>query len=105
MARPTPHAGRSIMDIFWQELDEIMDWLKENGKPETFEPAVVDYRECAVVEPKENGDPSDYQEWAERRGQAQGVAYCLAVLTNPYAPNIDTIRAEARARWEQRNGE
>jgi hypothetical protein len=103
MARPTPHAGRSIMDIFWQELDEIMDWLKENGKPETFEDELG--YERAIVDQKDNGDPSDYQEWAERRGQAQGVAYCLAVLTNPYAPNIDTIRAEARARWEQRNGE
>lgn len=44
----------------------------------------------------------DVQAWAETRGQAQGVAYCIAVMTNPYSPDFDRVRTEARERWQKR---
>jgi hypothetical protein len=36
-------------------------------------------------------------------GRAQGVAYCIAVIENPYHVDIERIRAEAMVRWEDQN--
>jgi hypothetical protein len=37
-------------------------------------------------------------------GQAQGLALALAILVNPFAYDVDAIRAEAMARYDARNG-
>jgi hypothetical protein len=34
-------------------------------------------------------------------GIAQGVAYAIAVMQNPYMPNIDNVRVQAAQRWEE----
>jgi hypothetical protein len=88
VARPNPHAGKTIVEIMWEELDEIMDRLMEGGKP------------TGAVQLVE-----DWQAYGEERGQAQGVAYCLAVVTNPYDVNVDEIKKEALARWKERHDE
>lgn len=97
MAIPDPvNAGKSILEIMWEELDEIMDRLMTDGRPED-DPAIV------VLDTR--GLAAEWQAYGEERGQAQGVAYCLAVLINPYAVNVDNVRSTAMERWEGRHGE
>lgn len=110
LTRHQPHVGRSLLEIYWAELDDIMDIIMELGEPKTWMNEIGE--ECAVVEPDRWDDrgvqyeePSTYQTWAETRGQARGVAYCIAVMTNPYEPKMDDIREEAMERWERRHAE
>lgn len=98
MTRPQPHTGRSLLEIFWQELDDIMDRLMEED-----EPATENYWDGKSGGHDQKKFQEDYLEWAETRGQAQGVAYCIAVMTNPYTPDYDKVRDEAMRRWEDRH--
>ena len=79
--------GRSILEQIWEELDSIMDRLR-SGSPI----------------PEAEGW-TGVRDRAELRGRAQGIAYAIAVMTNPYAPDVPKIKAEARTRWERRNHE
>jgi hypothetical protein len=63
-----PWAGKNVQAELWNELDAVMTLLIANA-----------------------ADPDD-------KGKAQGLAFALAVITNPYAPNIDAIRALALER-------
>lgn len=65
-------AGKSLHEILWDELMTIMDRLMTG------------------CEAEDGRDP----------GRAEGVAYCIAIFQNPYAPNIDSVRAEAMERWD-----
>lgn len=69
--------GKSILEMLWDELDAIVERLQ--------------------------ADASD--DLAADRGRAQGVAYSIAVIQNPYLPNIEAVRAEAMDRWEAANAE
>lgn len=70
-------AGKSILELLWEELDTIVDRLMTGQ-------AAADGR-----------DP----------GRAEGVAYCIAVFTNPYRPNIEGVREQSTERWEAGNPE
>lgn len=85
-------AGMSILDILWQEMDSVYDILIEEGKPDT-DPAKKPIKAM-----------EEYRAWGELRGQAQGLAYAIAVLTNPYATDVPAIKAEARRRYEAAQG-
>jgi len=74
----TSTRGKSLLAMMWEELDSIMDRLMHPGS-----------------EAEDGRDP----------GRAEGVAYCIAVVQSPYAPNINDIRAQAVERWEERNAE
>lgn len=65
-------AGRSIIEMYWAELDRLYDMAKEAPNSEAT------------------------------RGRMQGVAWCLAVILNPYNPNIENIRREAKLRYQAR---
>ena len=73
------YAGRSIIEIMWEELDGIMD-------------QIMDLRELD----KQDLDP----QWA--KGRANGVAWCISVLQNPYVANVAQVRQIAKERWQQR---
>lgn len=70
--RPASQAcmGKSILEMLWDELDAIVERLMAGGAAE------------------------------EDKGKAQGVAYAIAVIENPYLPNVERIRDEAMDRWE-----
>lgn len=70
-------AGKSLHEILWDELMTIMDRLMTG------------------CEAEDGRDP----------GRAEGVAYCIAIFQNPYAPNIEGVRAEAMERWDQQEAE
>jgi hypothetical protein len=59
----------------WQELDDVMDFLRADDDPE----------------------PED-------RARAKALALAIALLTQPYSPepDLDPVRAEAADRWEAR---
>jgi hypothetical protein len=70
-------AGKSLHEILWDELMTIMERLMTG------------------CEAEDGRDP----------GRAEGVAYCIAIFQNPYAPNIEGVRAEAMERWDQQEAE
>lgn len=84
-------AGMSILERCWQELDDIMDQIMEEGEPE--------------VDPAKQPTTAAtrYRQWGELRGQAQGVAYCIAMISNPYEPDLPAIKREAKQRWDERS--
>jgi hypothetical protein len=65
--------GKSILEMMWEELDAIVERLMGGGAAE------------------------------EDTGRAQGVAYAIAVIENPYLPDMERIRNEAMDRWESSN--
>jgi hypothetical protein len=75
--RPTSQVchGKSILEMLWEELDTIVERLMGGGEAE------------------------------HDIGRAQGVAYAIAVIENPYYVDIERVRKEAMDRWEQQNEE
>jgi hypothetical protein len=103
-ANPHPNAGKSILDLLWEELDEVMDLLMEQGAPDKDSLASELHLTSALSVARQLATEwySTLQEWGELRGQAQGLAYAIAVLTNPYAADVPTVKKEALARWQSR---
>lgn len=73
-------AGKSVLDLLWERLDAFVDEL---------------------MAPAHGGGEL---ELAERKGHAYGMAEAIALITNPYHPDIEAVRADAMERWELRNG-
>lgn len=69
--------GQSILGMFWDELDTIMERLMAGDGAEA------------------DGD----------KDRAYQLAWCIAVTENPYHINVDRVRREAVARWEAKYGE
>jgi hypothetical protein len=92
MGPTEPRNGRTIVQALheelWKELDTVVDHIMSEGEPHVGN---VNYK-------NQMDSLKEYFEW---RGQAQGIAYALAVLTNPYQPDVEKIRAEAMKRWEE----
>jgi hypothetical protein len=73
------YAGRSIIEILWEDLIACIDKLMESD----------DYYD-------------DDSGWDRTRteGRAEGVAWSLAVMIqSPRMPDINLIKAEAMERW------
>jgi hypothetical protein len=99
-----PYAGMSVLDIAWQELDDVMDLLMEQGAPDKDTLATELYQSTALSQARTLADEwyTTLKEWGELRGQAQGIAFAIAVLTNPYAADVPAVKKEAMARWQKR---
>lgn len=76
---PGACAGRSLIEMLEDQLDGYFNTLKGLDM-ETADPLEV----------------------ADLKGAARGVAESIAILLNPYYPNVDVVRAEAVERWEWR---
>lgn len=102
---PHPYAGMSVLDIMWQDLDDCMDQLMSEGAPDKGSLAEELYLTSAlsVARSLANEWYTTLKEWGELRGQAQGLAFAIAVLTNPYAADVPAVKKEAMQRWEKRN--
>jgi hypothetical protein len=68
---PSAHVGPSLLETLWEELDSIVERLMTG---------------CEAADGR---DP----------GRAEGVAYAIAVITNPYHPSIPAVREECVRRW------
>jgi hypothetical protein len=65
-----------------------------------YERLVGEYADLGEVGPEELDESGqELVAWGEARGRAQGLAMALAVLRNPYAPDIPSIKEEAYDRW------
>lgn len=69
--------GQTLLELMWEELMAIVDRLMTGQEAE------------------DGRDP----------GRAEGVAYSIAVMQNPYLPNWESVRDQAVARWEEENPE
>lgn len=70
--------GETLLELMWRELMVVIDRLMSEGQ--------------------EAGDGKD-------PGRAEGIAYTIAIMQNPYRPNIDDVRTQAMDRWEEENPE
>lgn len=80
-------AGRSILQMLWDEMDAEMSdlmLLVDEGAP-TEEKDLLLY-----VAAK-----------AKASGVCLGIAKCIAIMTNPYDPDVDAVRRETKERYEQ----
>jgi hypothetical protein len=101
---PHPYAGMSVLDILWQDLDDCMDKLMEEGAPDrgTLVEELHDGNNYEAASSLATSWYDTLKEWGELRGQAQGLAFAIAVLTNPYAIDVPAVKKEAMQRWESR---
>lgn len=67
--------GKTLYEMIWDEMLVVTDRL------------------MGVQEAGEIPDPDDV-------GAARSLAWVLAVMQNPYLPNVDAVREETMARWE-----
>jgi hypothetical protein len=101
---PVGHSagGKTLLESLWAELDDAVDVLRvDNGQPDAWEAESIG---GAVAGPKV-GVASEWLDWGEKRGRAQGLAWAIAKITSPYAPNIEAIKKQswerANARWAE----
>jgi hypothetical protein len=92
--------GLSVLDLLWQKLDEVVDALDE-GEPEKW----ADEHVRGKDPQDHSGVASEWMEWGELRGRAQGLAQAIALLMNPYAPDVDAVRDQAMDRFDARHQE
>lgn len=65
-------SGRSLVEMMEDELDSIISRLMSGGEAD------------------DGRDP----------GRAEGVAFCIALVRQPYNPSIDAVREAAMLRYE-----
>lgn len=70
-------AGKSILELMWEELDALMEILMAPGDFELEE------------------------ELGWYRGRGNGLATCIALVHNPYVPDVNAVRKLAKERYEQ----
>lgn len=67
------YGGSTLLEALWNEMDRLMQQL--------MQPAGAD-------------DPND-------RWRAEELAWVIAIVSNPYEPSMDRVRAEAMERWNK----
>ncbi len=64
--------GKTLLEVMWEELMAIYERLVTGQEAE------------------DGRDP----------GRAEGLAYAISVMNNPYLPNIEHVRTQAAERWD-----
>lgn len=67
--------GETLLELMWEELMAVYERLMTGQAAE------------------DGRDP----------GRAEGLALAIAVVQNPYLPNLDNVREQAQERWETEN--
>lgn len=78
-------AGRSILDILWDKVDETVSMIME--------------AEDSAYESDDDAIPSDGVQ-DKLAGRAEGLCMAIAIIRNPYRPDLDAIKDEAMSRYE-----
>lgn len=68
--------GKSVLDLLWEHLDDFVDAVQE---------------------------PVNEEEADLSKGRAHGMAVAIALVTNPYDPDVDEVKAQAMERWADRS--
>lgn len=90
------YGGPTLLEALWSEMDRLMEALMtgqtadDSCKIKGYHgvPAAYDDHQ-ANCEHWDNGD----------RYRAEELAWVIALVTNPYDPSVDRVRAEAMERW------
>lgn len=69
--------GKSILELAWDELDAVMEILMAPG----------------------DFDLEEALDWY--KGRANGLATCIALMHNPYVPDVVAVRELAKERYRQ----
>jgi hypothetical protein len=77
-------AGKSILEMLWESLDAAYERLVADD----------------IGGPPDDGWPDEWREYGEQRGRCQGLAEAIAVLTNPYAPDLPAVKTEVKRRHD-----
>lgn len=72
--------------MLWEQLEQFVDELQE------------------IASGLEHGHDVDMEALAEMRGRAHAAAVCVALVTNPYDPDVAQVKSDAMDRWEMRQG-
>jgi hypothetical protein len=88
-------AGKSLLEMLWDQLMEAyadlmtMAWQRQEYADHPDDHAI---------------DLEEFQQFVEDHGKAKGaclgLATAIAIITNPYAPDVDAVRAEVAQRHE-----
>jgi hypothetical protein len=70
--------GPTLLELMWAQLDRLMRQLLDDG-PTQKERETWEYHQLI--------------------GRAQGVAFCIATVVNPYKTDVDAVRREAMERY------
>jgi hypothetical protein len=82
--------GRSIIDQLWDEMDAVVGRL------------LGEWSDMGLPSRPQLKDLDRWRDWGEERGQAQGLAFAIACMTQSYGDrDLDSVRAEAMARQER----
>ncbi len=87
-------AGPSLLDLMWGTLLAEMHELMPGG-----DYAVEQEPVHGALEEKEDERDAWFQERARLQGACQGITACIALVMNPYYPDLDAVRQEALTRW------
>lgn len=71
------YGGETLLEALWGEMDRLMEGL------------------MTQTDAEDGGD----------KFRAQATAWVIAISTNPYAPSVDVVRAEAMRRWNAAEAE
>jgi hypothetical protein len=52
-----------------------------------------------------DGDPEVDDLLLQMKGEALGIAWCIALITEPFLPNVDTVRQAAMGRYYEAHPE
>lgn len=88
------YGGPTLLEALWSEMDTIMERLM-TGQIADDICSRIGYHGVSLE------DPSDVCEHEDNgdKYRAQELAWVLAIVTDPYEPSVDKIRAETMARW------
>jgi hypothetical protein len=85
-------------------MDTVRDECDGRGILGTLED-LLDVQVQALMTDWQGAPPDDLDEaeqLGDLKGFSRGLATAIAVMTNPYYPDVNSIRAAAMARYEER---
>lgn len=85
------YGGPTLTEALWAEMDRLMEGLMTD----TTADDPCGKKGCWADDPT---DPCPHPDNGDKY-RAQELAWVLAITSNPYAPSVDEIRAEAVTRW------
>jgi hypothetical protein len=87
------YGGPTLLEALWAEMDRLMEALMTGV---TNDEDLCGRKDCGDLSafPCEHEDNGD-------KYRAQELAWVIAIVTNPYDPSMDQVRAEAMRRWEE----
>lgn len=105
---------RSEMSAKPRKTREIADEVICEGKSLR---EVMEFRldqKVTLIMSWEDGDPEDTRTYSDgevdplllqTKGEALGIAWCIALITEPFLPNVDTVRQAAMGRYYEAHPE